>query len=170
MLHTLATVNRADFDPSGQYRYWLERHWQVGTPILSIIMLNPSRADHSVDDPTLRRVMGLAQGWGFGALIVVNLFAYRTPYPRQLRQVADPVGAGNDQALLAAAALGDRLLLAWGNGGSWRHRDRQVITLLQPYWHKWCAIGHNRTGQPRHPLYARRDVILQPQGRVYRCR
>ncbi|MFM7469936.1 MAG: DUF1643 domain-containing protein [Nodosilinea sp.] len=162
MLHSLAIVRRANFDPSGQYRYWLERQWQGEAPILSVVMLNPSRADGAVDDPTLRRMMDLAQHWGFGVLVVVNLFAYRTPHPRQLRQVVDPVGVANDQALVTAAALANRLLLAWGNGGGWRHRDRQVLNLLQPYRQKWSAIGYNQTGQPRHPLYARRDVTLQP--------
>ncbi|MBU6230014.1 MAG: DUF1643 domain-containing protein [Cyanobacteria bacterium REEB459] len=162
MLHLLAIVRRATVDSTGQYRYWLERQWQTPAPILSVVMLNPSRADHSMDDPTLRRLMGLSQDWGFGALVVVNLFAYRTPHPRQLRQIREPVGPANDQALMAAAALGDRLLLAWGNGGSWHHRDRQVLALLQPYRQKWSVIGFTQRGQPRHPLYARRGVTLDP--------
>ncbi len=64
----------ATFDPTGRYRYSLERCWGSDST-LAIVMLNPSRADGSLDDPTLRRCMGLALGWGFGAIAVVNLFA-----------------------------------------------------------------------------------------------
>ena len=151
----------ASFDPTGQYRYSLGRRWSTD-PTLAIIMLNPSRADGSVDDPTIRRCMGLAQGWGFGAIAVVNLFAYRSPHPRVLRQVTDPIGPENDTALNEAAHQADQILLAWGNWGSLGRRDRTVLALLQPHQPKCRCLGKNRTGQPRHPLYVPGSISLQP--------
>ncbi|HIK45861.1 MAG TPA: DUF1643 domain-containing protein [Leptolyngbyaceae cyanobacterium M65_K2018_010] len=160
MLRSSAIVRSAQFDPTGCYRYHLGRHWQAQAPSLAILMLNPSQADHRRDDSTIRRCMCLAQSWGFGSIAVVNLFAYRTAYPRQLAMVADPIGPDNDRALLAAADQADRLLLAWGNGGQLHQRHRQVLNLLAPYRDRWCAIALNRTGQPRHPLYVKADAPL----------
>jgi hypothetical protein len=67
-------------------------------------MLNPSRADAATDDPKLRRVIGFARAAGFGQIRVTNLYGWRSPSPSVLRRVVDPVGVGNDQAILDAAA------------------------------------------------------------------
>ncbi|NJL46565.1 MAG: DUF1643 domain-containing protein [Leptolyngbyaceae cyanobacterium SM2_5_2] len=161
MLRDSTIVRRALIDPSGNYRYSLERQWQAEAPRLTVLMLNPSRADERIDDPTIRRCMALAQGWGFGAIVVVNLFAYRTAHPKELQAVANPIGPDNDNVLVAAAAQADCLLLAWGNGGQLYQRDQAVLALLEPYRARWCAIARNRTGQPCHPLYVRRDAELK---------
>lgn len=162
MLRTTDVVKTATFDETGAYRYCLSRLWEATAPELTVIMLNPSQADQHRDDPTIRRCLSLAQGWGYGRLEVVNLFAYRTPFPQQLKQVADPVGARNDEFLLAASETAHQIWLAWGNWGSLEDRDRAVLTLLQAYQHKFCCLGLNRTHQPRHPLYVRRDSQLLP--------
>jgi hypothetical protein len=160
-------VRSALIDPSGCYRYSLERLWQATAPRLTVLMLNPSQADDRTDDPTIRCCMTLAQGWGFGSLTVVNLFAYRTAHPRQLQTVPDPIGPDNDAILVAAAAQADCLLLAWGNGGQLYQRNQSVLALLKPYRDRWCAIARNRTGQPCHPLYVRRDVGLQAWANLF---
>ncbi|MBW4461377.1 MAG: DUF1643 domain-containing protein [Nodosilinea sp. WJT8-NPBG4] len=160
MLQLSAIERSATFDSTGRYRYSLERRWSTA-PILAIVMLNPSQADSSVDDPTIRRCIGLAQGWGFGAIAVGNLFAYRSPHPKTLRQIEDPIGLENDAALSTAAQQAEQILLAWGNWGSWLGRDRSVLTLLTPHQAKCRCLGQNLTGQPRHPLYVPRHTILE---------
>jgi len=80
-------------DKTELYRYSLWREWNIDAPKLVFIMLNPSKADAYIDDPTLRRCIGFAKSWGFGSLTVINLFAYRSTKPSELRQVNDPVGA-----------------------------------------------------------------------------
>ena len=152
----------AKFDETGQYRYWLRREWAVSGPAIALIMLNPSRADHRQDDPTLRRCTGLAQQWQFGRLTVVNLFAYCTASPQVLKTVAHPIGADNDEHIVQACAAADRILLAWGNWGSLHQRDQAVLNLLTPFCDRLCCLGLNRTGQPRHPLYVPRQSLLQP--------
>jgi hypothetical protein len=158
----MAALERtAIFDPTGQYRYVLTRRWQPG-PQLTLILLNPSRADHRQDDPTLRRCLGLAQGWGYSAITVVNLFAYCTPYPQALRQSADPIGPDNDAYLCQACGELSPIVLAWGNQGAWRDRAARVLKLLHPWRSRFHCLGMNRTGQPRHPLYVPRHTLLQP--------
>lgn len=119
-------------------------------------MLNPSTADAVLDDATIRRCINLARSWNYGALEVVNLFAYRTTHPKELRKVANPIGADNDRYL---ASLGDRvetILLAWGNWGSLHNRCQAAMPLLGRSSRLHC-LGLTQQGQPRHPLYLPRN-------------
>jgi hypothetical protein len=161
----------AAFSPCGRYRWWLERQWAEERPRLVFIGLNPSRADGSRDDATLRRLLGFARGWGYGALEVLNLFARITPSPALLRRANDPVGADTDSWIRTrlAAQPGAPLWLGWGNQGGWRGRDRAVLALLQAQLiaeadaaRRPClCLGVTAGGRPRHPLYLAGD--LQPQ-------
>jgi len=146
----------ATFDATGCYRYLLWRSWDKRAAKVGFVMLNPSQADAVANDPTIRRCLGFARSWGFGALEVVNLFAYCTAYPTELRCVADPIGAENNRYLADLGQRVDQIILAWGNGGSLQGRDRYVMALLgdQPIY----CLGTTKLGQPRHPLYLRREV------------
>ena len=124
-------------------------------------MLNPSRADHRQDDPTLRRCLGLAQQWQFSRLTVVNLFAFCTASPQILKAASQPVGQDNDRHILQACEAADHVALAWGNWGTLHQRDQAVLKLLQPFRDRLYCLGQNRTGQPRHPLYVPRHTLLQ---------
>lgn len=137
----------AAHSPCGRYRWLLGRAWDPERPTLAVVALNPSIADGVVDDPTLRRIVGFARAWGFGAVRLANLYAWRATDPRALAQVVDPVGAGNDAWIAAALSGADRALAAWGarappdRVAAWRDRV------------SWYALGVTRAGAPRHPLY-----------------
>ncbi len=146
----------ATFDTTRQYRYTLWRAWDPGRPRVGFIMLNPSQADATNDDPTLRRCLGFARSWGYGALEVVNLFAYRTANPKHLQQVADPIGRDNDRILQTWGDRVDCIILAWGNGGTLYHRHQIVLDFLPDT--KLHCLGLTKQGQPRHPLYLRANL------------
>ncbi len=129
---------------------------------MTFIMLNPSRADAELNDPTIRRCIGFAQAWGYGALEVVNLFAYRATRPQELRQAADPVGESCDRILLESARSAQMILLAWGNHGQYQNRGKVVIKLLAEF-ETLHSLGLTKRGEPRHPLYLKRDT----QPRLY---
>jgi hypothetical protein len=149
----------ARFDATGAYRYTLWRSWDLERPRLVFVMLNPSTADAEVNDPTIRRCLGFAQAWGYGALEVVNLFALKTPQPSQLSLAADPVGAECDAAIVQAVEQADCTVIAWGNWGGLYGRDQAVLELLdRPIY----CLGQNQSGQPRHPLYLSRTTELWP--------
>ena len=78
------TQSGADFSECGRYRYKLWRTWDDVRPVVMFIMLNPSTADATADDPTIRRCIGFAHDWGYGGVRVGNLFAWRTPYPQRV--------------------------------------------------------------------------------------
>lgn len=147
----------AVIDPSGYYRYSLWRVWHPKGSRVAFIMLNPSRADATVDDPTIRRCIGFAQHWGYGSLEVVNLFAYRTSNPARLKQMRDPVGPQNDHYLKQARERATLTILAWGNRGNLNQRSQQVLSWLTPSEHLYC-LGVTRSGYPRHPLYLKRET------------
>src|SRR5690348_7021805 len=93
----------AEFSPCRTWRYVLRRRWGVGTPV-GFILLNPSTADERLDDPTIRRCIGFARSLGYPALVLGNLFALRSTDPRALRSAFDPIGPGNNEALLSISA------------------------------------------------------------------
>ena len=123
-------------------------------------MLNPSRADAQINDPTITRCINFASSWGYGRLEVVNLFAYRTPKPTLLKQAAEPIGKDNDRYIIESVSKSDRIILAWGNHGLWRKQDIYTLELLKNYTHLY-SLGITKRGCPRHPLYLRRTV--EPQ-------
>jgi hypothetical protein len=124
-------------------------------------MLNPSIADHRLDDPTIRRCIDFSRRWGFGGLVVVNLFAFRASSPRELLAAADPVGAGNRRAISSACRAASCVVVAWGvHGGRW-DRGAKVLAMIREEIPLFC-LGSTKNSQPRHPLYVRGDAALLP--------
>lgn len=141
----------AVLSPCGAYRYRLWRQLGKG-PRCVFVCLNPSVADASKDDPTLRRMMGFARGWGFGWLDVVNLFAFRATRPADCFRAPAPVGPDNDRHI--AEVCGAQLVVvAWGANGVRLGRDRQVLGLLRDAGAVPHALRLLPGGQPEHPLY-----------------
>ena len=146
----------AVFSPGGLYRYELKRQWDERLGTVLFVMLNPSTADATVDDATVERCIGYAMRWGYGTLLVGNLFALRSTDPKKLRRVSDPVGPGNDAALKGLVERADLVVAAWGAHGALRDRDRHVLDLLEVQWH---VLAETKAGQPRHPLYLKADLV-----------
>jgi len=151
-------VASATFDATRTYRYRLTRAWDPGSPVVAFVMLNPSTADADHLDPTVRRCVGFARDWGFGALEVVNLFAFRATDPADLVRAPEPVGVDNDLAIVDAVRGVDRVVVAWGTRGTHRHRAESVSTLLAGCHVRPMALGTTRDGHPRHPLYVPGDA------------
>ena len=144
----------AVFSDCSRYRYLLTREWNSGSGTCLFIMLNPSTADAARDDPTIRRCTNFSRAWGYRRLEVVNLFAGRATTPAALFRMNDPCGPENDAHIISAAARADATVVAWGNSGAMTGRDRAVLRLLHESSRPVLSLGVNRTGLPRHPLYA----------------
>jgi hypothetical protein len=147
----------ATFDPLRRYRFRLSRVWGPGTRI-NFLMLNPSTADAFRLDPTVRRCVGFAQSWGAGSVEVTNLFALRSTQPAGLRAVDDPVGPGNDDAIVAAAVAADVVVAAWGVHGTYRDRAQAVAAALASEGITLRCLRVTRGGHPGHPLYVPADT------------
>ena len=140
----------ANFDETGAYRLRLWRRWGRGGYVCWV-MLNPSTADHTVNDPTVRKCIAFSKQWGFGGLEVVNVFALRSTDPKALYPHHDPIGPGNDSVISSSAAHSSRVVAAWGNHGALHVRSAEVRKLLVPFGAK--CLGMTKLGQPKHPLY-----------------
>jgi len=150
-------VGSAHISRCGQYRYSLKRCWDPSLPQALIIGLNPSTADATLDDPTVRRCVGFVRDWGFGGLALVNLFAFRAIDPSSLVGPPDPVGPENDDWIARLADESDLVVAAWGVHGGLKARDSAVIRMLGPLH----CLGRTKDGFPRHPLYLSRHTQLE---------
>jgi hypothetical protein len=147
----------AQFSRDRRYRYRLWRRWDPARPQIAFCMLNPSTADEHNDDPTIRRCIGFARDWGYGGVEIVNLFALRATDPRELRRARDPIGRANDVHVIDAAQRSTAVVVAWGVHGALLERGAAALRLLSPRA-RLLALGWTLAGEPRHPLYLRRDV------------
>jgi len=140
----------AEFSRCRRWRYLLWRRWRPG-PLANFLMLNPSTADEVKLDPSCTRARGYALRWGFGGLLVTNIFAWRATDPQEMKAVRDPVGRGNDRAILRAAREAAIVVCAWGNHGTHLGRAVQVRRNLNEI--PLHALHMNGSGEPAHPLY-----------------
>lgn len=150
----METLKDAIFSPSRKYRYVLWREWSEGNSAV-FIGLNPSTADETKDDPTIRRCIGYAKEWGYAGICMLNIFAYRTTNPKELRLVEDPIGSENDKYLMRYLSIGLNIA-CWGVGGSHENRDQKVIELLGR--ENLMCLGQTKDGHPKHPLYLKSGI------------
>ncbi len=143
----------------GRYRWWLSRSWEGGNGSVCFVMLNPSTADASHDDPTIRRCIGFAKWWGFQSLTVRNLFAFRATDPRELLKADDPTGGEQGDDQIRAAKNAHMIVVAWGSKVPFG-RDQQALRLLRGAELK--CLGLTKSGFPRHPLYVKSATTLVP--------
>ena len=149
----------AVFSDCRRYRYRLWRRWADG-PTMAFIGLNPSTADETQDDPTIRRIIGFAKREGCGRLEMLNLFAFRSPYPEDLYKPADPVGPDNDDAIVGTCMTAQVVVAGWGAEKIAQARAERVRSLLADT--NLVCLGMTQSGAPAHPLYKHRDTPLVP--------
>lgn len=159
-----AESSGANFSEDRVYRYSLWRLWGEHTPTArhrcGFLMLNPSSADEINDDPTIKRCQTFARDMGHSGIYIINLFAYRSSDPKELRKVSDPVSPKNNTVILSTVLHCDRIIAAWGTHGSLLARADKVLDLIAPHCDLYC-LGRTKAGHPRHPLYLRRDTALE---------
>jgi hypothetical protein len=146
----------ATFSPCEKYRYRLWRTWNDGLPAINFLLLNPSTADHEANDPTVERCQRRAQAWGYGTLIVTNLFAWRDTSPKKMKAAKSPIGIDNNRMILAAAREADFVVCGWGNHGGHLGRGQAVRELLERFEivaEKLHALRVTKAGHPEHPLF-----------------
>ena len=175
---------------------WELRRWfgrdAIGTgPTLPWIMLNPSTADGAVDDPTLRRIIAFSWAWGFDSLVVLNLYPFRSPSPRELaawarwdeRQDWYARDALQENWTRAARTLlgFDAAMVAWGSPAGWLAYETDLVaehffdTVNDPESARDAVLelfylGESESGGPTHPMargrYRVPDAALpRPYGR-----
>lgn len=163
-------VRSADIEPP--YRWMMTRAWGPG-PCISWTLFNPSDADGARDDPTTQRMMGFSHRWGFGTMVVTNVYPFIASKPgdlwswRSTWAMQPSYGAWLHNRIVVNEALtkSETHVAAWGNGPRpddlkdfLQHATIGVDTsefdgfgIVQvPV--EWKCLGHTLGGAPKHPL------------------
>lgn len=165
----LFPTSGAIFSPCRTYRY---RLWRGLAPKFSgylvVCGLNPSTADETTNDPTIRRCLDFAKQWGFSDFMMLNAFAFRSTDPEGLLPVADPVGPETDRHIVAVSVLADRFVFAWGKHERLKSilpaRGQRVMELVRQYARgEIGTFGANGDGSPKHPLYLAKTTAFVPE-------
>lgn len=148
------SASGAHFSACGKYRFALWRIWDETRPMIMFIGLNPSTANGSTDDPTIRRVVRFAKDWGAGGVYMMNLFTLVTPNPKDLLAHPDPA-FGNDGWLDKISDLCNGVIFAWGNFKEAKSKAEEVIAKFPDAY----CLKKNKNGTPIHPLYVKADIV-----------
>jgi hypothetical protein len=162
----LLMTRRAVFSECGLFRYLLEHDFGGSGPVVSLGMVNPSRADGQKNDPTMTKVDGFCARLGASKVTVWNPFALVAKDVRVLRTAADPVGPENDAYIEQAIRGADIHIIAWGPLSKLpkplRNRWRSVVEVLNRAGAKPMCWGTALDGHPRHPLMLAYATPLVP--------
>jgi len=154
----LGDTKGAVISPCMRYRYVLWRMWGKARK-LTLIGLNPSVADAKKDDPTMKKIVKLAQKLGYGGVHMLNLFAWRDKSPEAMKKAKDPIGPENDKYLLEFTQAETDVVVCWGAHGTYLDRGREVLELIGRDDLKCFGLCQN--GQPKHPLFLSSDTKLE---------
>ena len=138
----------------GQYRYYLTRIWDEDKGKVLFIMLNPSTADAEKDDATTTRCINYAKRWGYGGIMIGNIYPFRAKRPKDLRKWIDTdKDAAFETTVINQAYVGnmatcaDLIVCAWGcnyKGGI----PEWIDNLGRLHYLELCDDGVT----PKHPL------------------
>lgn len=149
----------AIFSEDRLHRYALWRSFSTlltTTPRYAMFIgLNPSTADETNDDPTIRRCIDYTKRWGLDAYVMTNLFAYRATDPEVMKKAEDPVGPQNDRYLIELAKSAGIVIACWGNHGAFKDRAAHIKPLIP---NLQCLVL-TKTGEPGHPLYLGKNLM-----------
>lgn len=140
--------------PNQMYREWLKVEWSDEAPrVLAVIALNPSTADETSGDPTVRKVANWAKANGYTALLMLNAYPFRATDPRDMLAAECPFGTQDVTALCKLAFVCDRVVAAWGNTGAHLGRGESIKREFDNNCRTLYCWGTNKGGSPIHPLY-----------------
>lgn len=161
---SLEEKRSAIFANDRRHRALLRIVWDENKTLVAFVGLNPSTADEFADDPTIRRVKGFASRWGYGGILMVNLFAFRATDPRALLSAEDPIGPWEDVGRQLAFHNPSTVVACWGAHGKLLNRGAIVAAQISRHFggSRFMCFGKNADGSPKHPLYLRSDASLVP--------
>lgn len=137
------------------YRYTLWRRWGQSSKYACFIGLNPSVADAYIDDPTLKRCIDFSKSFGYDAVCLINLFAYRATNPQDMKKVSEPIGIENDKVIKLVTSYSEINIAAWGTLGIFKNRNLEVQDMIDNLHY----LKLTKDKHPSHPLYLKKDLL-----------
>lgn len=140
----------------GLFRYRLERQIQDAGIVVALLGVNPSTADATVDDATIRKDIGFGMRNGWRRIIKGNPFAFRATDVRALGNAVDPIGPENNAHLRQILADADLIVPCWGSRRKLprllRYRLIQVARMVAECGKPVRIFGLTKGADPLHPL------------------
>jgi hypothetical protein len=121
--------------------------------------MNPSTADGTVDDPTVRRECDFTAAWGYGVYRKCNVMDFRATQPKALLGTeVVPRSEINLSTIVEQARTADIVILAFGSlHKKLSHYGADVVRALEAENIDAYCLGLTANGSPKHPLYLRKD-------------
>ena len=152
-----------------EYRYILGTR---GQKPLICVGINPSTAAPDALDPTLQSAQRIALNNGYDSFLMFNVYAQRATRPDDMEPECNlALHRENmrafDYALSLDAAGHPAVWAAWGTIIEKRNYlptcVRDMIALGHERGAQWFSAGkRSKKGHPHHPLYLRKDSLLDP--------
>lgn len=148
----------------GFYRYRLDRDMLQNGIVFAYFGINPSTAEHEIEDQTTKKWRGFTVKNGGSRYIAGNAFAFRSSLVKDLLMAVDPVGPENDRYLREIIAEADMLVPCWGNETKapkkLRYQFAQLKAMLIESGKPIKIFGLTNTGCPKHPQMLGYDTPL----------
>lgn len=132
------------YDKKSRHVLW--RNWNLDLPKVMFIGLNPSTANETNDDQTIKRCIAFAKSWGFGGMIMMNLYSHVSTNPDDLITSGENLEQTNEW-LLERASKCEKVVFACGAFKKHKQRLEQVLELFPE---RYC-IDISKDGFPKHP-------------------
>jgi hypothetical protein len=148
----------AEFNAERTARFSLWRIWDRSKPLVMFIGLNPSTANETDNDPTIKRVIAIAAHNGYGGICMANCWSFISTNPDDLIPFAVNLHDTwrEDIVLKQLAAKCQDVVFAWGNFKIVKEtgRDKEIMQMFPRAY----ALHINKNGSPKHPLFCRADT------------
>ena len=108
-------------------------------------MFNPSKANETKDDPTIRRLINFSKKFNYGGLFVGNLHTYISSNPNKIDR-SQNISKKNIKTLSKLINSVSDVVYAWGN-------NTKEPNFLKKLVDRPMCLGKNKDGSPKHPLY-----------------
>ena len=151
-LHKTAVISKCE-----KYRYKLTRTWDEDKGKVLFIMLNPSTANHIENDLTTIRCINFAEKWGYGGIMIGNIYPFRAKRPKDLRKWLNEghdydfwkTGYDNEKYVKEMAKRTDLIVCAWGcNFPYMPNWVSNIDSKMGLHYLELCKDGIT----PKHPL------------------
>ncbi|HHX38302.1 MAG TPA: DUF1643 domain-containing protein [Clostridiaceae bacterium] len=149
-----------------EYRYILGTR---GEKPLIVVGINPSTAEPNALDPTVASAERIALNNGYDSFLMFNVYAQRATHPndmeRKNNQILHAENMKAFQYLLSLHKENPPVWAAWGTVIEKRPYLKQclfdMLALGKKANARWFKAGNlTKAGHPRHPLYMRKDTLL----------
>lgn len=147
----------AVISPCGLYRYRLDRAVAMEGPVFAFFGINPSTADATENDQTVRKWIGFTKTWGGSRFVVGNVWPLRSKDVKALATATrwKHIDRENWHHLFQMVNEADVLVPCWGDRGKVprsMHGDLdRLLAWLQTSGKPVRAFGVTASGDPKHP-------------------